>query len=256
MTDAGGVYNDATAATTPLDDLALFVDKKLVVLGGYGASGGSSSGGQQWRSMWDAFKNYGDGSDPPKEEIERSRGCNYYCGDCHALSFASDHTRADPDWDRLDFGNEASALLRRTGHSLTSLQAGGRLLLFGGRNLQRGDAPTVGPTGAVESLSCMNDAWLLELATPSRPPSLRELHAAGTPPCPRAHHTATLLGDTLYLLGGVCESLRVGETPLRDVHALHLPSGRWVTPQVMRAAPAVLAYLPISHSPSACMSVT
>ena len=41
----------STASTSPADDLALFADKKLVVLGGYGAA--SSAGGQQqWRSMY------------------------------------------------------------------------------------------------------------------------------------------------------------------------------------------------------------
>ena len=50
--------------------------------------------------------------------------------------------------------------MQRTGHSVTSLQQGGRLLLFGGRNLQREGV-------AAE----MNDAWLLEL-----------LPARGAPP--------------------------------------------------------------------------
>ena len=44
---------------------------------------------------------------------------------------------AAPEWARLDFGRDASLLLQRTGHTLTPLQAGGRMLLFGGRNLQR-----------------------------------------------------------------------------------------------------------------------
>ena len=87
----------------------------------------------------------------------------------------------------------------------------------------------------------MNDAWLLELqADESRPPSLRELVAAGTPPSPRAYHTATLLGDTLYVMGGV-ETHRSGEVQLKDLHALHLPSYRWYTPQVQHEPPAVLA---------------
>ena len=251
----------STDESSPLTDLGLFADKKLVILGGYGAA----SGGQQWRSMWDAFKNYGDGSDPPKEEIERSRGCNYYCGDCHALGFAdadasaasalgdAAKASAEPEWSRLDFGREASVLLQRTGHTLTSLQAGGRLLLFGGRNLQRGEGSGASSAGGAafsesaaagsgsSATSCMNDAWLLELqADESRPPSLRELVAAGTPPSPRAYHTATLLGDTLYVMGGV-ETHRSGEVQLKDLHALHLPSYRWYTPQVQHEPPAVLA---------------
>ena len=51
---------------SPLADLALFCDKRLIVLGGFGSTGASHHS-QQWRSMWDAFKQYGDGSDPPKE---------------------------------------------------------------------------------------------------------------------------------------------------------------------------------------------
>ena len=114
---------DATESG-PLEDLAdVLIEKKLVIVGGYGA-GASSQNSQQWRSMWDAFKQYGDGSDPPKEEIERSRGCNYYCGDCHALGLAESPPYSaepsEPEWSRLDFGHEASALLKRTGHSLTS----------------------------------------------------------------------------------------------------------------------------------------
>ena len=228
-----------------------------------------------------------DGSDPPKEEIERSRGCNYYCGDCHALTFAhasdpdAPQGDAEPEWSRLDFGREASALMQRTGHTLTSLQAGGRLLLFGGRNMQRPDGagngssnssaatpaadsawappsvsvpcagdspPSLGLPGLpyggppAPSPCCTNDAWILELRSDSQPPLLRELVATGPPPSPRAHHTATLLGDTLYVLGGLCEFQRAGEVPLRDVHVLHLPTARWSSPQAVHGnAPAILA---------------
>ena len=78
--DGGRVSLDAPLEVDhvpPAADLGLFSDKRLVVLGGYGET--SRSGGQQhqWRSMWDAFRQYGDGSPPPKEEIERSRGCKY-----------------------------------------------------------------------------------------------------------------------------------------------------------------------------------
>ena len=136
----------------PLADLESFFEKQLVIVGGFGVSSQGPAGGkaQQWRSMWDAFKQYGDGGDPAKEEIERARGCNHYCGDCHALTMAT--TSGSPQWSQLQFGSEAHELMQRTGHSITSLQQGGRLLLFGGRNLQREGV-------AAE----MNDAWLLEL---------------------------------------------------------------------------------------------
>ena len=83
----------------PLADLESFFEKQLVIVGGFGA--GSSQGpvggkAQQWRSMWDAFKQYGDGGDPAKEEIERARGCNHYCGDCHALTMAT--ASGSPQW--------------------------------------------------------------------------------------------------------------------------------------------------------------
>ena len=61
--------------------------------------------------MWEAFKQYGDGADPPKEEIERSRGCNYYCGDCHALTVAT--ASGSPQWSQLQFGAEAHELMQR-----------------------------------------------------------------------------------------------------------------------------------------------
>ena len=287
MTDVGGSRRreEVPPPSSPMDDLAVFADKRLVIVGGYG-SGGALLANQQWRSMWDAFKMYGGsgGGDPPKEEIERSKGCNYYCGDCHALAFAkfaapppppprrlttgSTAAAAASEWSRLDFGREASLLLQRTGHTLTSLQAGGELLLFGGHNLQRGDgvgAPSASLAAACAGFSaesggggggggggvptcCTNDAWLLELSPDGHPPTLRELAATGPPPTPRAHHTATLLGDTLYVVGGVCESMR-HEAPLRDVHALHLPSRRWFSPVVGGTPPNVLA----RHSAAAHM---
>ena len=204
----------------PLADLESFFEKQLVIVGGFGA--GSSQGpvggkAQQWRSMWDAFKQYGDGGDPAKEEIERARGCNHYCGDCHALTMAT--ASGSPQWSQLQFGPEAHELMQRTGHSITSLQQGGRLLLFGGRNLQR-------EGGSAE----MNDAWLLELLPARGAPLLRELFAAGSPPSARAHHSATLLGDAVYVLGG----LTCGERPLRDVHVLDVTHGTNINAPNMR----------------------
>ena len=201
----------------PLADLESFFEKQLVIVGGFGASSQGPAGGkaQQWRSMWDAFKQYGDGGDPAKEEIERARGCNHYCGDCHALTMAT--TSGTPQWSQLQFGPEAHELMQRTGHSITSLQQGGRLLLFGGRNLQR------------EGVSAeMNDAWLLELLPARGAPLLRELFAAGTPPSARAHHSATLLGEAVYVLGGAAS----GERPLRDAHVLDVSSMSWSQPEV------------------------
>ena len=145
----------------PLADLESFLEKQLVILGGFGATKqGHASKAQQWRSIWDAFKQYGDGSDPAKEEIEHSRGCNHYCGDCHALIMAT--ATGSPQWSQLQFGAEAHELMQRTGHSITSLQQGGRLLLFGGHNLQRESVVTE-----------MNDAWLLELLPARGAPRLR-----------------------------------------------------------------------------------
>ena len=236
---------DACSTSDPLADLSKYVDKHLVVLGGYGTGGGG-----QWRSIWDAFRQYGDGSDPPKEQIERSRGCNYYCGDCHTLSFAQSArtaegqhvpTAAKPEWTRLEFGSEIGPLFQRTGHTLTSLQAGGWLLLFGGRNLQRSERSGITGSSFFGSVWCTNDAWLLELHTDGRPPSLRELVTAGTPPVARSSHSASLLGATLYVLGGASETQRSGEVTLRDVHALHLPTRRWHQPPTLSNPPAVLA---------------
>ena len=164
---------DACSTSDPLADLSKYDDKHLVVLGGYGTGGGG-----QWRSIWDAFRQYGDGSDPPKEQIERSRGCNYYCGDCHTLSFAQSArtaegqhvpTAAKPEWTRLEFGSEIGPLFQRTGHTLTSLQAGGWLLLFGGRNLQRSERSGITGSSFFGSVWCTNDAWLLELHTDGPP---------------------------------------------------------------------------------------
>ena len=102
---------DAQAEADPLADLESFFEKQLVIVGGFGASGQGPAGGkaQQWRSMWDAFKQYGDGGDPAKEEIERARGCNHYCGDCHALTMAT--ASGTPQWSQLQFGPEAHELM-------------------------------------------------------------------------------------------------------------------------------------------------
>ena len=79
-----------TAAADPLADLSTLYDKKLVVCGGFGTEATDVA---QWRSMWAAFKQYGDGDDPPREELECARGCSYYCGDCHALTLADKTVR-------------------------------------------------------------------------------------------------------------------------------------------------------------------
>ena len=83
--------SSSTAAADPLADLATLYDKKLVVCGGFGTEATDVA---QWRSMWAAFKQYGDGDDPPREELECARGCSYYCGDCHALTLADKTVRA------------------------------------------------------------------------------------------------------------------------------------------------------------------
>jgi len=57
---------------------------------------------------------------------------------------------------------------------------------------------------------------------------LRELFAAGTPPSARAHHSATLLGEAVYVLGGATG----GERPLRDAHVLDVSSMSWSQPEV------------------------
>ncbi|KAL1516022.1 hypothetical protein AB1Y20_002635 [Prymnesium parvum] len=210
----------AEPAHPALAALALFDSKRLAVLGGFGAPAVAAGGGAaHWRSLWEAYKQYAEGGRPPKEEIERSRGCNYYCGDCHSLCLAS---TGDPRWERHDFGEEAAAVLQRTGHTLTRLPSAATALLFGGRNLQRG--------------SCMNDAWLLHFS-PHGAPRLQELAAAGTPPSPRAHHSATLLRERVYVLGGHTSEGRC----LADVYVLRLASVRWEAIHAAGSPPPVLS---------------
>ena len=84
---------------------------------------------------------------------------------------------------------------------------------------------------------CSNEPWLLELRAGDLPPVLHELRASGPPPSARSHHTATLLGDTLYVVGG-CGA---GEATLREVYALHVPSSTWYAPLVSGTPPAILA---------------
>ena len=156
------VGQTAPQNSTALADLSVFEGKRLVIIGGFGTGSAAST---QWRSMWEAFVQYGDGGKPAKEEIERARGCNYYCGDCHALTLVGS-TRltsgipSEPLWERFDFGAEVTSLLQRTGHTLTAVGGAGCLLLFGGKNQQRG--------------SLANDAWILEFG-PQKLPALKEV---------------------------------------------------------------------------------
>ena len=45
--------------SSELEDLAVFEGKRLVLVGGFG-TGASGTVGTQWRSLWEAFKQYGD----------------------------------------------------------------------------------------------------------------------------------------------------------------------------------------------------
>ena len=79
-----------------------------------------------------------------------------------------------------------------------------------------------GLSGASSTALCSNEAWLVELGS-STPPLIREMDCEGAAPSARYGHTATLLGDTLYVLGGSGPA----DANLRDVHALHLPTSSW-----------------------------
>ena len=111
--------SSATGAADPLADLATLYDKKLVVCGGFGTEATDVA---QWRSMWAAFKQYGDGDDPPREELECARGCSYYCGDCHALTLADKTVRRPHN--SAQFGaaqsSDALRLSRRRGRNGTT----------------------------------------------------------------------------------------------------------------------------------------
>ena len=165
--------------------------------------------------------------------------------------------QARPQWDDLSFGAEAAALLQRTGHTLTALRRGARLILLGGRNLQRegggggghggagggggggfSNAPSypTGFGGGGGGPTVLGDGWVLELP-PRQPPVLRELIADGAAPPPRALHTATILGDVLYVIGGVGPHDR----PLHDVHALDTLQWRWSQPPISGRPPALLS---------------
>jgi len=210
-------------ADDALEGLAAFASSRLVVAGGFGSDG---SGPQQWRSMWDAFKQYStESSDPSKEEIERSLGCNYYQRDLHVLNVADARDGRAP-WQPLAADGGATRLFARTGHSLTSLQQRRTVLLFGGANHQQSGS------------AYMNDTWTVELdASPRRPSAaVAELRPSGCRPSARAHHTASLLGCAVYIVGGCGPADR----PLRDVHLLDTRSWSWSQPQVRGNPPSVL----------------
>jgi len=217
----------AAPAEDPLDGLSVFSSSRLVVAGGFGSDG---SGPQQWRSMWAAFKQYSaDGSDPSKQEIERSQGCNYYHRDAYSLRLGASRDGL-ARWEALPMDAAAAKLFARTGHSLTSLQQRRTLLLFGGANFQQGGGPV------------MNDAWTVELDAErgggqATETAVAELHAAGTRPSPRAHHTASLLGGAVYIVGGC----GVADRPLRDVHRLDTRSWSWSQPEIRGRPPPVLS---------------
>ena len=111
---------------------------------------------------------------------------------------------------------------RREGH--TSVSSGGYLIFFGGCSL---------------SSECFNDVHILDTMSVQsngvetmrwKKPTIFLGNSTSVPPASRSGHTASMVGEKMYVFGGKSQSIFGGEDGyLSDVHSLSLlqPSSRW-----------------------------
>ena len=52
--------------------------------------------------------------------------------------------------------------------------------------------------GLADKNKRFDDVWILNTSAGT----WQNIKHAGTPPCPRAHHTATMVGTKMYVIGG------------------------------------------------------
>ena len=119
-------------------------------------------------------------------------------GDCHVLHMHHD------GWTWQPLATEGEPPSPRMGHTATEWR--GSIVFFGGRP---NDGDFFGDTHVLESARRGN-----------RPPRWMRIHPTGSPPAPRAHHTACLLagGNRIAVYGGITvgAGAGAGETSVAD----------------------------------------
>ncbi len=166
----------------------LFLNQLVYTFGGYGHR--PSGGIHLWNSTVDLRKAYGYQPLVYKPEIEAFQGCNYYTGEAHSLALEA---KKDIEWRALIVPQDPVSSKTtvhpapRVGHSLTLLEDGPSLLVYGGHNLQEGKPPNI--RGEVLLQDTLTLEWIYPVID-------------GKPPTPRTGHAACLIGRRLYIIGG------------------------------------------------------
>ena len=113
-------------------------------------------------------------------------------------------------WKQVSLGDVPAGLLKRAG--CASVASAAHIVIFGGRR----DA----------KYFC--DAWSFD----PRSGSLRCLNAGGEA-TPRVYHTATLLGDIVWVLGGACAGVGQAGDVCRDAAwCFNLKTREWREPRL------------------------
>ncbi|EFN60095.1 hypothetical protein CHLNCDRAFT_133411 [Chlorella variabilis] len=139
-------------------------------------------------------------------------------------------------------GASPAGPLPRCGHTFTTLANGDVHVLFGGAGRGTGTKATYLADAHVARVAAdgsvtwqahkvrFNDCWILDVSAQRW--ALAEV--AGSPPTPRAHHTASKLGDKVFFFGGYGG----GGADLGDLWVLHLGGGGLRWEEVSASGPA------------------
>ena len=80
-----------------LDEFTSLNKKSLIIFGGFGLAREKPGGGRSgWRSIWETSAMYTGAKAIPRESIERTEGCNYFCGEVYSMSLAR-----RPKWSKI-----------------------------------------------------------------------------------------------------------------------------------------------------------
>jgi len=123
-----------------------------------------------------------------------------------ADTYAMDLTGEQPKWAKCEVdGKVPPSRWRHTSSTISATQ----MVVFGG----------------IGEASRLNDCYLLDAE--GEVPSWSDLSPGGVAPSPRSYHTATLLGEKLYIVGGYGGPGQRTQY-FNDVHVLDLKENLWV----------------------------